>query len=106
MKYLRGITGWPSKKGRQEETADDVMSQAQQEVETNAGITLVVHKFGGEFRGRVIYIPLPGGGSVVIKRIGKKCRAKKGALEFDIDPNQFTDLWSRCVEKKYKYIIR
>ena len=106
VKYLQSIRKWSPWKERRKETEEDVMNIVAQEIETNAGTTLVVHKFGRQIRSRVIYIPLQGWQGVVVRRIGRRCQVKKGDLEFEMDAKAFNALWRTCTDKNYKYIVK
>ncbi len=106
VKYIQNIRSWSPFKAKQRETAQDILNIVEQEVESNKGITLVVHKFGRQLRSRVIFIPLKDGNSVMLRRIGKRCQGKKGDFEFEIDMKTFNGFWRTCIDKKYKYIVK
>lgn len=106
MRHLESIRKWSPWKKRQEETWEDLVNTIEQEIETNSGTTLVVHKFARQIRSRVIYIPLQGGDGIVIRRIGRRCQVRKGDLEFDIDVKTFNGYWRKCADKNYKYIMK
>lgn len=106
MRYIQHIKKWTPFKAKRQETVADLMNIVEQEVEMNPGTTLIVRKYGQQMRSRNIYIPLQDGTSVMLRRVGRRCQVKKGDAEFDIDPKAFAAIWRRCVDKKYKYILK
>lgn len=101
MKYLVQFEKWlPWRQDEPEELSFIVES----EIESNNNIVLVAHRIGRYIQSKTIIIPLFKGEKIIVRKIGRKSQIKKGNEEIDIDRQDFTRYWSKCIEKKYKFI--
>ena len=106
MQYLTKFEKWKFPWSSSDDEPDDLKSIVENELESNSGTVMVAFRFGRQIKGRTIIIPLEGGVRIVIKRVGSQCQIKKNKEIIELDKKEFNRFWNKCIEKKYKFILK
>ena len=107
MRYLTKFEKWkfPWKNADSNEP-EDLKSIVENEIESNSGIVIVAFRLGKEIKSKTIIIPFDKRERIIIRMIGYRCEIKKGNDVLELDKKEFTRFWNKCVEKKYKFILK
>lgn len=103
MEYLTEFNKWGLFKSQK--NADDLLQIVELEIEKNSGITIIANRFGRQFKSRIIVIPYAAD-NIIVKAVGSRAKIKKGEQSLDITKKDFNRLWRKCIEKKYKFILK